>query len=84
MWSSVARWRICPPDFENFREFERRLAGKKYFWRAPIFWQISGGFDQFCTGSFLSGGSGGILAVLESLLAKSNFVITHSCIKNKN
>jgi hypothetical protein len=25
-------------------DFESHLAGKKYFWRAPNFWRISGGF----------------------------------------
>jgi hypothetical protein len=61
--SSVARWRFSPPDFDNSGGFESCLAGKKYFWPVPNFWQIFGGFDQFCTGLFLPGRSGGILAV---------------------
>jgi hypothetical protein len=44
-------------------------------------WRIFGGFDQFCTGFFLSVRSGGIMVILEFLIAKSNFVITLSCIK---
>jgi hypothetical protein len=50
---SVARWWFSPPDLENSIGFESRLAGKKYFWRTPNFWQISGGFDQFCIFFFL-------------------------------
>jgi hypothetical protein len=81
--SSSARQRcqmadLSPPEFENSGGFESRLTGKKYFWRVLNFWRISGGFDQFCTGLFLSGASGGILAVLEYPLAKSNIVITLS------
>jgi hypothetical protein len=52
----VARLRFFLPDLENSGGFESHLAGKKYFWRTPNFWQISGGFDQFCMGLFLAGG----------------------------
>jgi hypothetical protein len=51
---SVARWRFSPPDLPNAGGFESRLAVKKYFWWTPNFWRISGGFDQFCMGLFLS------------------------------
>jgi hypothetical protein len=37
---------------------------------------ISGAFDQFCTGLFLSSGYGRILVFLKSLLAKGNFLLT--------
>jgi hypothetical protein len=76
--SSVARWRFDPPDLDNPGGFKKCLAGKKYFSQTPDFWWISGGFEQVCTGFFLSGRSGGILAVLESPLAKSSFVLTRS------
>jgi hypothetical protein len=56
--------------FGQFSGFESCLAGIFYFWRVPNFWRISGRFDQFCTGLFLSDRSGGILAVFESLLTK--------------
>jgi hypothetical protein len=68
--TSVARWRFSPPDFDNSIGFESCLTGKKYFWRVPNFWRISGEFDQFCTGLFLSGRSGGILAFFEYLITK--------------
>jgi hypothetical protein len=68
--SSVARWRFSLPDLDNSGGFESCLAGIFYFCRVPNFWRISGGFDQFCTGLFLSDRSGGILAVFESLLTK--------------
>jgi hypothetical protein len=56
---SVARWQFSLSDLQNSGGFESHLAGKKYFWRTPNFWRISGGFDQFCMGLILSGGSGG-------------------------
>jgi hypothetical protein len=56
---SVARWRFSPPDLQNSAGFESRLAGKKYFWRTPNFWRISGGFDQFCMVCFCLADSGG-------------------------
>jgi hypothetical protein len=56
---SVARWRFSPPDLQNSGGFESRLAGKKYFWRTPNFWRISGGFDQFCMVCFCLADSGG-------------------------
>jgi hypothetical protein len=48
--------------------FASHLAGKKYFWRTPNFWRISGGFDQFCMGLFcladlaVSGGFGAFIS----------------------
>jgi hypothetical protein len=78
---SVARWRFSPPDLQNSGGFESRLAGKKYFWRTPNFWRISGGFDQFLHGFVLVWRIWRILAVLESLLAKNNLFLTFSCIQ---
>jgi hypothetical protein len=48
-------------------QISKILADLKVVWQAKYIsggLSISGGFDQFCTDSFLSGRSGGILAVL--------------------
>jgi hypothetical protein len=65
---------------DNSGGFESCLAGIFYFWRVPNFWRISGGFDQFCTGLFLSDRSGGILAVFESILTKKQLCSNSSLI----
>jgi hypothetical protein len=51
------------PDGGFLRQISTILADLKVVLRVPNFWRISGGFDQFCTGLFLFGRSGGILAV---------------------
>jgi hypothetical protein len=51
------------PDGGFLRQILTILADLKVVWQVPNFWRISGGYDQFCTGLFLSGRSGGILAV---------------------
>jgi hypothetical protein len=62
---------------QNSGGFESRLAGKKYFWRTPNFWRISGGFDQFCMGFFLFGRSAGFGAFISKKQLASHFF----CIK---
>jgi hypothetical protein len=60
-------WGSALPDGGFLLQISKIMADLKVIWREKNIsdgLSISGGFDQFCTGSFLSGGSGGILAVL--------------------
>jgi hypothetical protein len=50
--SSVARWRICPPDLEISGGFESQLAGKIYFWRTACSGGFLADFDSFLQDNF--------------------------------